>query len=119
MSRLNRKQLRKMLLKEFKMLGMKPMSAGMIGHSPYNDHDHDELDDISSLAPSTPTGSTFKSDAYGHEGTSSSLKRVSREDCCAAILCLIECCTCEETKMKLQAVCDDLMLKKDSTYSTC
>ena len=115
MPKLNRKQLNRLLLKEFKMMGMAPMGASMIGHSPYSDHDYSVHDDDLGVG----IHSVDHADEFGHEGASSNLKRVSREDCCAAVLCLIECCTCEETKMKLRAVCDDLMLKKDSSYSTC
>ena len=111
MSILNRKQLKKLLLKEFKMLGMAPMGGGMIGHSPYEAeaiHDDDfgmEMHAVDHV------------EEYGHESASSDLRRVSREDCCAAVLCLIECCTCEETKARLRQVCDELMNKPDDSGS--
>ena len=38
-----------------------------------------------------------------HKGT------VSKEDCCAAVMCLIECCSCPATRAKLAACCDELM----------
>jgi|TARA_R110001583_G_scaffold189015_1_gene351623 hypothetical protein len=111
MSRLNRKALQKLILKEFKMLGMAPLGA--VSDSPLvlsNAGSHDEYDEYDH---------DHEVEEFSHEASSSNLKRVSREDCCAAVLCLIECCTCEETKAKLRAVCDDLMLKKDSSYSSC
>tara|TARA_Y100001970_G_scaffold289015_1_gene418083 strand:+ start:1369 stop:1632 length:264 start_codon:yes stop_codon:yes gene_type:complete len=38
-----------------------------------------------------------------HKGT------VSREDCCAAVMCLIECCSCPVTRAKLAACCNEIM----------
>ena len=135
MSQLNRKQLRKMLLKEFKMIGMGDM--GTIGSSPmgisnYNSHgcdacgmspcgcdeypdleyDHPEhgrrrVDDIESLGGDEAFGVGFEagsSGAFGHsQGT------VSKEDCCKAVLCLIECCDCPETKSLLREYCEDIL----------
>ena len=92
MSRLNRKQIRKMLLKEFKMIGMTSPDIGMIGHSPYSKkgHDHGDMEVI------------VQGD-MGHKGG------VSKEDCCKAVLCLIECCDCPETKALLQECCEDIL----------
>lgn len=145
MSRLNRKQLRKMLLKEFKMIGMTSPSIGMLGKSPYGcdacgqspcacdddgecdacgmspcgcdeypdlEYDHPEhgrrrVDDIGSLGGDEAFGVGFEagsSGAFGHsQGT------VSKEDCCRAVLCLIECCDCPETKALLQECCEDIL----------
>ena len=95
MSQLNRKQLRKMLLKEFKMIGgMAPMSGDMIGHSPYEGH-HDLEEDHLELPMSHGHGS--------HKGA------LSMEDCCKAVLCLIECCDCQITKQKIQQCCEDIL----------
>ena len=38
-----------------------------------------------------------------HRGT------VSKEDCCAAVMCLIECCSCPATRAKLAACCAEIM----------
>ena len=38
-----------------------------------------------------------------HKGT------VSKADCCAAVMCLIECCSCPATRAKLAACCDEIM----------
>ena len=125
MSQLNRKALKRLILKEFKMMGMAPMGGGMIGGSPYgcdacgqspcacdddgacdacgcspcqcdeyeDDHDHGQF--------SMTVG---KSDYVGgHKG------QVSREDCCKAVLCLIECCSCPETKQMLRDCCEELL----------
>ena len=43
MARIDRNQLKKLILKEFKMMGMAPMGGGMIGHSPYEDHGHEDF----------------------------------------------------------------------------
>lgn len=97
MSTLNRKQLRKMLLKEFKMIGMTSPHVGMIGHSPYQGMDHSYDDHQSSdMVQDIMHGG-------GHEG------QVSKEDCCKAVLCLIECCDCPETKALLRECCEDIL----------
>ena len=107
MSQLNRKQLRKMLLKEFKMIGMASPHVGMIGHSPYgcdacgmspcecDEHGHEMMPDYG-----------FAGDNMGHVGHKGG---VSKEDCCKAVLCLIECCDCPETKALLQECCEDIL----------
>ena len=38
-----------------------------------------------------------------HKGT------VSKADCCAAVMCLIECCSCPVTRAKLAACCNEIM----------
>jgi hypothetical protein len=95
MSKLNRNALKKMILKEFKMMGMAPMEGGMIGHSPFPslkpDHGHDDME------------MTVHSVDRHHKGN------VSKEDCCKAVLCLIECCDCPETKQLLRSCCEDIL----------
>ena len=34
---------------------------------------------------------------------------VSKEDCCAAVMCLIECCSCPATRAKLAECCAEIM----------
>ena len=97
MSKLNRNQLKRMILKEFKMLGMGDM--GTIGSAPMGmpQHGHEDYGmDEDYLAPEMD---------HGHASTGS----VSKEDCCKAILCLIECCSCPETKQKLKQCCDEIL----------
>lgn len=114
MSRLNRKQIRKMLLKEFKMIGMGSPDIGMIGHSPYQKNSHgcdacgmspcgcDEYEDDHGQGQFSM--SVGKADYVGgHKG------QVSKEDCCKAVLCLIECCDCPETKSLLRECCEDIL----------
>ena len=96
MSRLNRKQLKKLLLKEFKMMGMAPMSGGMIGHSPYKDHGHEMEED-------------FLSPHHDEHGIIKHKSGVSKEDCCKAVLCLIECCDCPETQQLIRECCEDIL----------
>jgi len=114
MSRLNRNKLRKILLKEFKMMGMAPMGGGMLGHSPYPDleydhpeHGHRRVDDIGALGGDEAFGVGFEAGASGVLGHSHG--SVSKEDCCKAVLCLIECCECPETKAILQECCEDIL----------
>ena len=94
MSKLNRKQLRKMLLKEFKMIGLESPHIGMLGNSPYQDMDHDY-------------GSGMKN--HAHADTMHLKGAVSKEDCCKAVLCLIECCECPDTKALIQECCEDIL----------
>ena len=101
MSQLNRKALKALILKEFKMLEMQPMHSmgspmGMSSHgeSRHSGHDHGVEEDFLGLP-----------DHHGHSGKGS----VSREDCCIAVKCLIECCSCPVTKKMLIECCDDLM----------
>lgn len=95
MSKLNRRQLQKLLLKEFKMMGMAPMHAAMIGHSPFKDSSSHHDDHYEKMTVHDPRG--------GHKGS------VSREDCCAAVMCLIECCSCPKTKQALIECCEDIL----------
>ena len=90
MSKLNRKQLKRLLLKEFKMMGMAPI--GSFGDMPLGmgrGHSSDHFE------PMHHGG--------GHKGA------VSKEDCCKAVLCLIECCDCPDTKEMLRQCCEDIL----------
>ena len=93
MKRLNRKGLQKILLNELKMLTMQPMASGMVGHSPF-DHGHNEDHEEKMVVSS-----------HDHGGKGA----VSREDCCAAVMCLIECCSCPTTKQALIDCCNDII----------
>ena len=93
MKKLNRKQTRAMLLKEFKMLKMASPHVAMMGHSPYQDMDHGH-GGMEMVAHKS---------ASGHKGS------LSMEDCCKAVLCLIECCECEDTKAKIRQCCEDIL----------
>ena len=86
MSNLDRTKIRRMILKEFKMMGMAGM--GTAGMDPMGmSHSHD----IQPNMPPTSMGS------------------VSKEDCCAAVMCLIECCSCPATKQALMQCCQDIL----------
>lgn len=47
--------------------------------------------------------------AHGHGGGFPHKGAVSRADCCAAVMCLVECCSCPVTREMLMACCEDLM----------
>ena len=100
MSQLNRNQLKKMILKEFKMLGMGSM--GTVGNSPMgmSQHGHDNYEEDYGMEEDylAPT-----EDHVGHKGA------LSMEDCCKAVLCLIECCDCEITKQKIRECCNEIL----------
>lgn len=102
MSKLNRRKLQKMILQEFRMMGVAPMGAvgdaplGMSGH----DSDYGMAEDY--LAPAEDHD-MHAGHHGGHKGA------LSMEDCCKAVLCLIECCDCEITKQKIRECCHDIL----------
>ncbi len=95
MSSINRDNIRKLILKEFKMMGMTDMGHGgmkpMGFSNPIQDDHH-----------STDMG-------HGHDVMKSPKNCVSREDCCAAIMCLVECCECPITKQAIMECCQDIL----------
>jgi len=112
MSKLNRKKLQKMILQEFKMMGMTDMQPmGKIGA--FSSPDQDEydmsgvMDGIGGMGEDTlmPMHTSDATPAMG----SASPATVSREDCCAAVICMIECCSCPVTKAALMECCQDIM----------
>ena len=97
---MNRKALQKLLLREFKMIGMGQLEPMGVMGLPPRSHGHD----------------AHGHDAHGHSaapahgGMMKSPKEcVSREDCCAAVMCLVECCSCPVTKAALLECCQDIM----------
>ena len=83
---LNREKIRRMILKEFKMMGMTDMGAA--GMEPMGmSHSHD-------MQPAMSSGQ---------------MGGVSKEDCCAAIMCLVECCSCPVTKQAIMQCCQDIL----------
>mgnify|MGYP003139426058 CR=1 FL=1 len=96
MSKLDRSKLKTMILQEMKMLGMGQMDhMGMMGGSHMGaDHDHE-------MEMEMPMGGS-----HSHSGGKGN---VSREDCCAAVMCLVECCSCPVTKQALMECCADIM----------
>tara|TARA_Y100001973_G_scaffold106311_1_gene183409 strand:- start:2937 stop:3248 length:312 start_codon:yes stop_codon:yes gene_type:complete len=97
MSKINRSEIKKLILKEMRMLGMADMDmlsdpAPQRGCDSYDEDQHDAGHEAHSEMP-----------AVHGKGT------VSREDCCAAVLCLIECCECPATRRELERCCADLM----------
>ena len=103
MSRLNRNSLRKMILKEFKMLDMLPMGGEMLGHSPFGTDQH--ADNDSYETPHDDIDHDHSPPASPHESF------ISKEDCCKAVLSLIECCDCPKTKQLIKECCEDILSK--------
>ena len=89
MSSIDRNKIRKLILKEFKMLGMTDMGHGGM----------------------EPMGFSDPRPDMGHGGSmmKSPKSCVSREDCCAAIMCLVECCECPVTKQAIMQCCQDIL----------
>ena len=101
MSKLDRRKLQKLILQEFKMMGMAPMSSmGVMGMEKSGCGDDGHMDE-EMLMPSHSMGHS----EYGHSHKGS----VSREDCCKAVMCLIECCACPVTKAALMECCGEIM----------
>ena len=103
MSKLNRRKLQKMILQEFRMMGMTDMQPmGKVGAF---SHGHDEMgeDALMGMHHSDHTPMMGSEMAKSHKSC------VSREDCCAAVMCLIECCSCPITKQALMECCSDIM----------
>ena len=131
MSKLNRSKLKKMILQEFKMMGMADMQPmgkiGAFSHDPHgcdacgyspcecDEHGHEMMPDIGFAGDDMPMDNDMDallpmhtSDATPMMG-SVSLGKVSREDCCAAVKCMIECCACPVTKQALMECCEDIL----------
>ena len=91
MSTINRDKVRKLILKEFKMMGMADLGHG--GMKPMGLTKH--------LEPEHEM--TQVQVGHSHKGS------VSREDCCAAVMCVIECCSCPTTRQALIECCRDIL----------
>ena len=125
MSSINRNKIRKLILKEFKMMGMADMGHGGMKPMGFPDprpdldyhhpqHGHRKVDDISSLGGDEAFGIGFEAGAsgvvgHGHSAMKSAKSCVSREDCCAAIMCLVECCECPITKQVIMECCQEIL----------
>ena len=93
MSTVDRNKIRKLILKEFKMMGMTNLGHG--GMKPMGMPSHNPMPEME-MSP-------------GHSAMKSAKSCVSREDCCAAIMCLVECCDCPVTKQAIMECCQDLL----------
>ena len=108
MSKLNRKKLQKMILQEFKMMGMKPMqSMGKI--VAFSQDNEDMMPDHGFAGDDMGEDALMGMHSSDHTPMMGGGGSVSREDCCAAIMCMIECCSCEVTKAALMECCQDIM----------
>ncbi len=95
MSSIDRNKIRKLILKEFKMMGMTDMGHG--GMQPMGFPDP------------RPDGHHSPDMGHGHSVMKSPKNCVSREDCCAAIMCLVECCECPITKQVIMECCQEIL----------
>ena len=89
MSSIDRNKIRKLILKEFKMMGMTDMGHGGMKPMGFSAPGHDV--------------------SHGHDVMKSPKNCVSREDCCAAIMCLVECCECPVTKQAIMECCQEIL----------
>lgn len=88
-NQIDRNKIRKLILKEFKMMGMTDLGHGGMQPMGFSSHGSDM--------------------GHGHDGMKSPKSCVSREDCCAAIMCLVECCECPITKSVIMECCQAIM----------
>ena len=120
MSKLNRDKLKKMILKEMRMIGMaSPAPMGVMGMSGGDSHvgSHDHGCDACGMSPCgcdeyNELGEEALLPAHTSSATpmmGSGHGSVSREACCAAVMCLIECCSCPVTKEALMECCQEIM----------
>ena len=94
MSSIDRDKIRKIILKEFKMMGMTDMGHG--GMQPMG-------------FPDPRPNMHMGGESHGHSVMKSPKNCVSREDCCAAIMCLVECCECPITKQAIMECCHEIL----------
>ena len=97
MSSIDRNKIRKLILKEFKMMVMTDMGHGGMQPMGFPDPRPDMHMDHG------------LDDSHGHSAMKSPKSCVSRADCCAAIMCLVECCECPITKRVIMECCQDIM----------
>jgi len=111
---MDRKTIRRAILKEFKMMGMADLGTGGLnglglghhgGHQSFQVNHHG-CDACGQSPCSCDEYEDFSHGGYQVVGGHGS---VSREACCEAVLCLIECCECPETKARLRQCCEDLL----------
>ena len=101
MSSIKRNKIKKLILKEFKMMGMADMGHG--GLKPMGMTVPSSCDDEVGEDVIMPSQSAHSPMGHSHKGS------VSREDCCAAVMCVIECCECPITKQALIECCQDIL----------
>ena len=113
MSKLNRRKLQKMILSEMRMIGManlgpiSPMKSLADDNEGYN-----YTGDLSDLSPTDAFGlgrTTMEDELHEPVATGISRGNVSKEDCCEAVMALIECCSCPITKQKIVECCEELL----------
>ena len=102
------------------MMGMADLGSnglGVMGRPPQNEPSPcDQQADLVNLDDLSSEESFGMGYSAGKESWDSQKGTVSGEDCCTAVLALIECCSCEETKQKLRAVCEDIIDGKSSYH---
>lgn len=122
---MNRQKLRREILKEFKMMGMADMgSLGTMGITNSmkkcpicrksscvcNDYPKDFSSDMDYDFEEETADDEFGEESFAsHSMVKNRKGNVSREDCCAAIMCMIECCECEITKNALIECCESIL----------
>ena len=95
MAKVERSDIKRLILNEMRMLGMADMP---IMNTPISQRGYDEFDTAPELDVPSVDGAR-----------SEFLQTVSREDCCAAIMCLVECCSCPVTRREIKRCCDEIL----------
>lgn len=113
MEKLTKSKLRNAILKEFKMLGMgspAPMKMQSLAHSHGHDHNPHGCDSCGM----SPCGcDEYPAGEISVHSISAPMSMdqgsVSREACCEAVMCMVECCACPVTKAALIECCQAIM----------
>ena len=107
MKKLTKTNLRNAILKEFKMLGMgspAPMKMQSLAHGKMDHMDYGSAPiEMDHIDPNDAFGMGVHAAGHSSEGS------VSRESCCEAVMCMVECCACPVTKAALIECCQALM----------
>ena len=101
-TKLTKERLRNAILQEFKMLGMgspAPMKMKSLSHG----HMDQEPVGMDHMDPNDAFGMGVHAAGHASEGS------VSRESCCQAVMCMVECCSCPITKASLIECCQAIM----------
>jgi hypothetical protein len=102
--KLTKDRLRRAILQEFKMLGMgspAPMKMKSLSHC--DTGVEPEPVELSHMDPNDAFGMGVHTAGHASEGS------VSRESCCEAVMCMVECCACPVTKAALIECCQAIM----------
>ena len=113
--KLTKNRLRRAILQEFKMLGMgspAPMKIQSLSHGYSHDYNPSGCDACGSSpcgCDEYPEGEISVHSVGMPMPSHMDKGSVSREACCEAVMCMVECCACPVTKAALIECCQAIM----------